>query len=83
MESRYKLSETGHHAAMRVVRLHRLWELYLNVRMNIADDHVHNDAEAIEHIITPELEEALLKELGYPALDPHSSIIPGVKPALP
>jgi manganese/zinc/iron transport system permease protein len=83
IDSRYKLSETGHHEAMRVVRLHRLWELYLNVRMNIADDHVHNDAEAIEHIITPELEEALLKELGYPALDPHSSIIPGVKPALP
>jgi manganese/zinc/iron transport system permease protein len=77
---KYSLSPSGRHEAMRVVRLHRLWELYLNLRVNIAQDHVHHDAEAIEHIITPELEEALLKELGYPSLDPHSSVIPGVKP---
>lgn len=77
---KYTLSDDGRHEAMRVVRLHRLWELYLNVRMNIPQDHVHNDAEAIEHIITPELEEALLKELDYPSLDPHASVIPGVKP---
>ncbi len=81
--SRVALTSSGNDEAMRVVRLHRLWELYLNVRMNIAEDHVHNDAEAIEHIITPELEEALLKELGYPSLDPHSSVIPGVKAAMP
>jgi manganese/zinc/iron transport system permease protein len=77
-EGKYTLTADGRQAAMRVVRLHRLWELYLNVRMNIAQDHVHNDAEAIEHIITPELEEALLKELNYPSLDPHASVIPGV-----
>ncbi len=78
-ENRYGLTATGQSEATRVVRLHRLWELYLNERMNIAPDHVHHDAEAIEHIITPELERELLKDLGYPELDPHSSEIPGIK----
>ncbi|MFT4770059.1 MAG: manganese/zinc/iron transport system permease protein [Cryomorphaceae bacterium] len=78
-ENRYGLTDHGRSEATRVVRLHRLWELYLNERMNIAPDHVHHDAEAIEHIITPELEHMLLKDLGYPELDPHSSEIPGIK----
>ncbi len=72
------LTDSGLEEAMRIVRLHRLWELYLNVRMNIPQDHVHHAADAIEHIITPEIEEALLKELGYPTIDPHESHIPGV-----
>ena len=78
-ENGMSLTPSGLEEAMRVVRLHRLWELYLNERLNIPQDHVHHDADAIEHIITPELEEALLKELGYPTIDPHESIIPGVK----
>jgi manganese/zinc/iron transport system permease protein len=75
----YSLTDEGRHEATRVVRLHRLWELYLNERMNIAPDHVHHDAEAIEHIISPELEKELLKELDYPNRDPHQSEIPGIE----
>jgi manganese/zinc/iron transport system permease protein len=37
---------------------------------------VHEDAEAIEHIITPELEKELELQLGYPELDPHEELIP-------
>ena len=44
--------------------------------MNIASDHVHEDAEAIEHIITPELEERLAALLDYPEKDPHNKEIP-------
>lgn len=76
--TRMRLTESGLTEAMRIVRLHRLWELYLNERMNMPEDHVHHAADAIEHIITPEIEEALLKELGYPTIDPHESLIPGV-----
>lgn len=72
------LTDSGLKEAMRVVRLHRLWELYLNERMNMPQDHVHHAADAIEHILTPEIEEALLKELDYPTIDPHESLIPGV-----
>jgi manganese/zinc/iron transport system permease protein len=77
--SEISLTRKGKERASRVVRLHRLWELYLNKRMNIAEDHVHHDAEAIEHIITPELEAELVKDLGYPESDPHHSEIPGIK----
>jgi|SRR5690606_14861001 len=74
----WALTEAGLAEASRVVRLHRLWELYLTKRMNIATDHVHEDAEAMEHVITPELERELERELGYPSKDPHDSPIPPV-----
>jgi len=72
----WQLTPDGMRESRRIVRLHRLWELYLNRRMRIAPDHVHNSAEAIEHILTPEVEAALLKELDRPDVDPHFSQIP-------
>lgn len=77
---RLSFTKVGLHEAARVVRLHRLWELYLTERMNLAIDHVHNDADAIEHIISPDLEAALIAELGFPQVDPHDSHIPGISP---
>jgi manganese/zinc/iron transport system permease protein len=75
----YRLTPEGLEESKRVVRLHRLWELYLSERMNMAADHVHNTAEAIEHILTPEVEKALLEELDHPVQDPHQSHIPYTK----
>jgi manganese/zinc/iron transport system permease protein len=75
-EQRYQLSAKGMEEARRVVRLHRLWEMYLTERMRLKSDHIHPNAESIEHIITPEIEALLLKELNYPEKDPHESIIP-------
>lgn len=72
----WHITQNGLTEAMRVIRLHRLWEMYLNQRLKLEPDHVHNDAEAIEHIITPELEKQLEKELNFPTLDPHLSKIP-------
>jgi len=60
----YFLTEEGKKESKRIVRLHRLWEQYLLKRTTIDTDHVHSGAEAIEHIITPELEIELEKELG-------------------
>jgi manganese/zinc/iron transport system permease protein len=71
-----ELTETGRVEAMRVVRLHRLWELYLTQQLKFKEDHIHGTAETIEHLITDELEEALLKELDYPDVDPHAKKIP-------
>lgn len=71
-----RLSDYGISEAQRVVRLHRLWESYLTEYMNIAPDHVHDSAEKLEHIITPELEAMLEKRLNFPALDPHQETIP-------
>lgn len=60
----YALTTPGQKESKRVARLHRLWEQYLLKRTQIDTDHVHSGAEAIEHIITPELEKELEKELG-------------------
>lgn len=75
-DGKWRLTEAGLEESSQVVRRHRLWELYLNKRLSLAADHVHNDAEAIEHILTPEVEAQLERELGYPVLDPHESEIP-------
>ncbi|MEX0929402.1 MAG: metal ABC transporter permease [Balneolales bacterium] len=72
----YVLSETGRQRARRIVRVHRLWELYLTDQVQIAGDHVHDDAESMEHLITPEIEAQLDKVLDRPTMDPHSKEIP-------
>ncbi|MGW8123964.1 metal ABC transporter permease [Roseivirga echinicomitans] len=69
-------TEAGKRKGQRVVKLHRLWELYLSTYVRIAPDHVHEDAETIEHIITPELEAELERMLEYPEMDPHEERIP-------
>lgn len=75
-EQAYILTEEGQVEARRIVRLHRLWELYLTSRMNFKEDHIHGTAETIEHLITEDLELALLKELDFPQQDPHKKDIP-------
>ncbi|MEX2593291.1 MAG: iron chelate uptake ABC transporter family permease subunit [Anditalea sp.] len=67
---------SGLKEAKRIIRLHRLWELYLTEYMNIAPDHVHDTAEKMEHILTPEIEAKLDAYLNFPTTDPHESIIP-------
>ena len=72
----YRLTNKGLAEAQRVVRLHRLWELYLQRYLHLEPDHVHDDAEAMEHVITPEIEAQLELILGNPETDPHNTIIP-------
>lgn len=75
-KKQFKLTKEGLAKGQRTLKLHRLWEVYLTEYLRIAPDHVHEDAESIEHIITPELEEKLEKLLDYPTTDPHLSKIP-------
>ena len=75
-EGKWAFSKAGKDKGQRVVKLHRLWELYLTEYLRIAPDHVHDDADTIEHILTPELEARLEKLLDYPTVDPHESEIP-------
>lgn len=70
------LTEAGKVRGQRVVKMHRLWELYLTTHMHIAPDHVHEDADTIEHLLTPELEAELERVLNFPKTDPHKSEIP-------
>lgn len=70
------LTEEGKNRGKRVLKIHRLWELYLTTHLHIAPDHVHEDADTIEHLLTPELEAELEQLLDYPKVDPHKSEIP-------
>lgn len=72
----WRLTHEGARQGARVTRLHRLWEVYLTQYLQIAPDHVHEDAESIEHVLTPELEEELERLLNRPLSDPHARIIP-------
>jgi manganese/zinc/iron transport system permease protein len=72
----WALTGPGLDRARRIVRLHRLWEVYLAERLNLAADHVHEDAEHIEHVLTPELEAELEAILARPEYEPHRQPIP-------
>lgn len=74
----WKVTETGGEVSKKLVRLHRLWELYLSEHLNIAEDHVHDDAEAIEHILTPVLQAQLEHILEGKTKDPHNKKLPYV-----
>lgn len=76
VESGWQLTDAGILESKRVIRLHRLWEVYLTEYLNIADDHVHDDAEAIEHVLTPDLQERLESILEEQRMDPHNKQIP-------
>jgi manganese/zinc/iron transport system permease protein len=71
-----RLTHAGLREAESVVRKHRLWEVYLTRRLELPSDHVHRDAEAMEHALTEKAVEALEELLGFPAVDPHGRDIP-------
>lgn len=75
----YKLTHDGVHRAAHIVRLHRLWELYLADYLGIGAEKVHRSAEEMEHIITPEIEKELTELLKNPKYDPHHQPIPPFK----
>jgi len=65
------LTEKGLSEGFKVIQKHRLWETYLVKRMNFASDHVHRDAEIMEHLLTDDVVEKLKEVLGDPKTDPH------------
>lgn len=76
MPEGYLLTPDGVKRASHLVRLHRLWELYLTSCLDVDEERVHHSAEEMEHIITPELECQLTELLKDPEKDPHQKPIP-------
>lgn len=72
----YRLTVDGQHRAAHIVRLHRLWEVYLANYLGMGGEKVHRNAEEMEHILTPELERELTLLLEDPKQDPHQQPIP-------
>ena len=71
-----KLTPQGLTEARRVIRRHRLVELFLTQVLGLDWSEVDAEAEALEHAISPRLEQAIAKHLGEPVEDPHGHPIP-------
>lgn len=74
-----KLSDAGKETAIKVIRKHRLWEVFLVEKLGFSWDEVHDVAEQLEHIKSEKLTRELDKFLGYPKRDPHGDPIPNEK----
>lgn len=75
----FTLTDQGWLEATRIVRNHRLWELYLTHAADYPSDHVHEDAEIIEHVLGEETVRHLERRLNFPRFDPHGKPIPGLE----
>ncbi|MCX7868322.1 MAG: metal ABC transporter permease, partial [Terrimicrobiaceae bacterium] len=75
--SAIRLTPKGLARARDIVRRHRLWELYLATAANFPPDHVHEDAEKIEHLLGEETLRRLDQRLPEALRDPHGKAIPG------
>ena len=73
-----RLTARGEEIALRVLRRHRLIELFLVQRLGYAMYEVHDEAESLEHAVSDRFIEALAAIMGQPQLDPHGDPIPSV-----
>src|SRR3954471_4188370 len=76
---RYKgvaLTPAGERVALEVMRHHRLLETYLAEQLGVPWDRVHEEAEALEHVLSEYLEARIATVLGHPTHDPHGDPIP-------
>ena len=73
------LTPEGKKLALSIIRKHRLWEFFLVEKLQFEWDAVHDIAEELEHVSSPELIERLDAFLGYPKADPHGDPIPDSK----
>jgi DtxR family Mn-dependent transcriptional regulator len=71
-----RLTAAGRGLALRVLRRHRLIELFLTRTLNMSWDEVHEEAEHMEHAVSDWLIDRIDTYLGYPSADPHGDPIP-------
>ncbi len=78
-----RLTSAGQKLAARVLRRHRLIELFLVQVIGMNWDEVHDDAEQLEHVVSDRLIERIDEMLGQPEVDPHGDPIPTADGELP
>ena len=77
-----RLAPGGKSLALRVMRRHRLIELFLVRTLNLSWDEVHEEAEHMEHAVSDFLVDRIDAYLGFPATDPHGDPIPAADGSL-
>ncbi len=71
-----RLTSSGELTALRIIRRHRVLELYLIEKLGFSWDNVHREAERLEHAASDKLIDRMARKLGEPSVDPHGSPIP-------
>ncbi|MGR3812073.1 metal-dependent transcriptional regulator [Jiulongibacter sp. NS-SX5] len=77
------LTEAGNKIALRIIRKHRLWEVFLVEKLGFKWDEIHDLAEELEHINSQKLTDKLDTFLGNPKFDPHGDPIPDAQGNMP
>ena len=72
----YRLTADGRSDALRVVRIHRLWERYLSDETGLDPTEWHAEADLREHSTSPQEADSLAVSMGEPRYDPHGDPIP-------
>jgi DtxR family Mn-dependent transcriptional regulator len=77
------LTEKGELASLRIIRRHRLLELFLVEVLAYSWDEVHLEADKLEHHISEKFEDAMFEILNKPEYDPHGDPIPSKDGVMP
>jgi DtxR family transcriptional regulator, Mn-dependent transcriptional regulator len=78
-----RLTNEGEQVALKILRRHRLIELYLVQGLGYELHEVHDEAEALEHTVSDRFIEAIAVKLEHPEFDPHGDPIPDVEGVMP
>ena len=78
-----RLTTSGKDYAIRMLRVHRLWEQYLAEKTGVSESEWHSEAEYQEHDLSADDVDNLAQQMGYPVYDPHGDPIPTSSGELP
>lgn len=78
-----RLTDKGLVVALKMLRRHRLIELYLVQDLGYELHEVHDEAESLEHTVSDRFIEAIATKLGNPEYDPHGDPIPNIEGVMP
>lgn len=82
-EGELHLTREGRDYALRMLRVHRLWEQFLAEKTGVSEAEWHSEAELHEHDLSAEEVEDLAQKMGFPVYDPHGDPIPTRSGELP
>lgn len=77
------LTSEGKSYALRIIRVHRLYEKFLADETSMNEKEWHKAAEEIEHKLSDEEVNKLAAQIGNPVFDPHGDPIPTSKGEIP
>ncbi|MGE5354600.1 MAG: iron dependent repressor, metal binding and dimerization domain protein [Deltaproteobacteria bacterium] len=82
-QDEYKLTDEGRKYALKIIRIHRIWERYLAEETGLDSKVWHKQADKIEHFITENEANQMAASIGNPVFDPHGDPIPSDSGELP